>query len=84
VAAKLFAKHDAAGHTRYQALKQLARTQRRVLPGAPGLLKRRTCGRTEYGVREVQLYRRAENHEHIGTVEAVTPARLADMRVDRS
>lgn len=80
MAAKFFARHDAAGHARYQALKQLARTQRRVLPGAPGLLKRRTRAGTEYWVREFNRTDGRKTDEHIGTVEAVTPARLADIQ----
>jgi hypothetical protein len=80
VAARLFARHDAAGHARYQALKQLARTQRRVVPGAPGLLKRRTRAGTEYWVREFNRSDGRKTDEHIGTVEAVTPARLADLQ----
>jgi hypothetical protein len=48
-------------------LKQLARTQRRVLPGAPGLLKRRTRAGTEYWVREFNRTDGRKTDEHIGT-----------------
>ena len=69
-------RHDAAGHARYQALKQLARSQRRILEGAPGMLKRRVRRGTEYWVREYNGIGRRKTDEHLGTVADVDEARL--------
>jgi hypothetical protein len=80
VAAKLFTRHDAASHARYQALKPLARSQRRVLPGAPGLLKRRARAGTEYWVREFNRTDGRKADEHVGSVEAVAPERLKEIK----
>ncbi|HSA90895.1 MAG TPA: GSU2403 family nucleotidyltransferase fold protein [Burkholderiales bacterium] len=74
------ARHDAASHARYQALKVLARSQRRVLPGAPGMLKRRVRGGTEYWVREFNRIDGRKADEHIGTVAAVSAAQLERAR----
>jgi hypothetical protein len=75
----LFARHDAAGQARYQELKQLARTQRRVLQGTPGTLKRRSRRGTEYWVREHLRVDGRKDDEHIGTVAAVGE-RIAEFR----
>jgi hypothetical protein len=78
--ARLFTRHDAAGHARYQALKQLARSQPRVLQGAPGILKRRTRGGTEYWAREFNRADGRKADEHLGTVDAVPAARVEEIR----
>jgi hypothetical protein len=80
LAGPLFARHDPASHARYQALKQLARSQRRVLPGAPGTLKRRERRGTEYWVREFNRADGRKADEHVGTVAAVAAAELEALR----
>jgi hypothetical protein len=76
----LFARHDASSQTRYQELKQLARTQRRVLAGTPGTLKQRRRRETDYWVREYIRVDGRKDDEHIGTLEAVDAKRLAALR----
>jgi hypothetical protein len=75
-------RHDAAGHARYQALKQLARSQRRILEGAPGMLKRRVRRGTEYWVREFNGVARRKTDEHLGTVADVGEARLREAEAE--
>jgi len=48
----VFRRHDAAGQTRYQELKQLARSQGRVLSGTP-LPGRSSTGSSPQGAGEV-------------------------------
>lgn len=74
-------RHDAASHARYQALKPLARSQRRILPGAPGMLKRRTRRGTEYWVREFNGTS-GKADEHLGTVAAVDDLRLREAQAE--
>ena len=74
------ARHDASSQTRYQELKQLARTQRRVLAGTPGTLKRRSRRGTDYWVREYIRVDGRKDDEHIGTVDTVAAARLQAWR----
>jgi hypothetical protein len=71
---------DAAGHARYQAVKQLARTQQRILEGAPGMLKRRLRRGTEYWVREFNGTGRGKADEHLGTVTNTSEERLQQAR----
>lgn len=78
----LFIRHDASSQTRYQELKQLARTQRRVLAGTPGTLKRRRRRETDYWVREYIRVDGRKDDEHIGTVETVADKRLSALRAD--
>jgi hypothetical protein len=78
----LIARHDPASHARYQELKQLARAQRRILPGAPGTLKRRTRGGTEYWVREYRRPDGRKDDEHLGTVASVPAARIDEARAE--
>ena len=64
---RLFRRHDPASQTRYQDLKQLSRSQRRVLAGTPGTLKHRTQAAKRYWVRE---YIRADGRkadEYLGS-----------------
>jgi hypothetical protein len=82
VASQLFVRHDAAGHARYQALKQLARSQRRILQGAPGLLKRRTRRGTEYWVREFNRTGGRKSDEHLGTIADLSDARRAQFQAE--
>ena len=78
----LFARHDASSQTRYQELKQLARTQRRALAGTPGTLKKRSRGATDYWVREYIRVDGRKDDEHIGTVASVDTARIAALRAE--
>lgn len=82
MAIKLLARHDAASHTRYQELKQLARSQRRLLPGAPGTLKQRARRGTDYWVREYLRADGRKDDEHIGTVANVDPARIKGLQAE--
>lgn len=78
--AALVARHDPAAQARYQALKQLARTQRRVLAGTPGNLKKRTRRGTEYWVREHIRVDGKKDDEHLGTVDKVSATTLEAAR----
>ncbi len=78
--AKPFTRQDAASRTRYQELKQLARSQRRVLAGTPGTLKQRSRGVTRYWVREYIRVDGSKDDEHIGTVAVVPAARIKELQ----
>jgi len=78
--ATLVARHDPAAQARYQGLKQLALTQRRVLRGTPGTLKKRTRRKTEYWVREYTRVDGKKDDEHLGTVENVSHRALEAYR----
>jgi hypothetical protein len=78
--ARLFALHDGGNRARYDDLKQLAGSQKRVLAGSPGTLKRRERRGTEYWVREYTRADGAKDDEHLGTVKAVDAARLDALR----
>jgi hypothetical protein len=80
--ARVFARHEASSHTRYQEVKQLARSQRRVLPGAPGTLKRRTRRATTYWVREYIRVDGRKDDEHIGTISDVDGERLSLLQAE--
>jgi len=82
LAARLFSRHDASSHTRYQELKQLARSQRRVLAGTPGTLKQRSRRGTDYWVREYIRVDGKKDDEHAGTVSAVDAARIKDLQAE--
>ena len=73
---------DPAGHARYQALKQLAYTQKRILEGAPGTLKRRVRRGTEYWVREFNGAGARKTDEHLGTVANVSAQQLEQARAE--
>jgi hypothetical protein len=74
--ARLFIRQDAASQTRYQQVKQLARSQKRILAGTPGTLKRRSRRGTQYWVREHIRVDRRKDDEHLGTVAAAGPAKV--------
>jgi hypothetical protein len=75
-------RQDAAGRTRYQELKQLARSQHRILAGTPGTLKQRSRGATTYWVREYIRVDGAKDDEHIGPVAGIPAARVAELRAE--
>jgi hypothetical protein len=76
----LFARHDPASRTRYQDLKQLARSQRRVLAGTPGTLKARTQAGKRYWVREFLRADGAKVDEYLGAEASVGEASVAALR----
>jgi len=73
----LYRRHDPAGQARYQELKQLARSQRRILAGTPGTLKQRTQSGNQYWVREHIRVDGRKTDEYLGPV-ASTPARAVE------
>jgi hypothetical protein len=81
-ARRLFARHDPASRTRYQDLKQLARSQRRVLAGTPGTLKQRTQGGKRYWVREYIRADASKVDEYLGAEAAIGEAQVAALRAD--
>lgn len=74
----LFRRHDAAAHTKYQDVSQLARSQRRILSGTPGTLKRRTQAGNQYWVREHIRVDGKKTDEYVGPVSSTD-----DETVDR-
>lgn len=75
--ARLPRRHDAAAQARYQELKQLARSQHRVLSGTPGTLKQRTQSGKKYWVREYIRVDGRKVDEYLGAQEE---RRLAALR----
>jgi hypothetical protein len=67
----LYRRQDPAGATKYQDLKQLARTQARILAGTPGTLKQRTQSARQYWVREYIRADGRKTDEYIGPVSSV-------------
>ena len=76
----LFRRHDAASQTKYQDLKALARSQRRVLAGTPGTLKQRTQSGNRYRVREYIRVDGSKVDEYLGADTALGEARIAELR----
>jgi hypothetical protein len=74
--------HDPAAATRYQELKQLAASQRRVLAGTPGTLKQRTRSGTDYWVREHIRVDGRKDDEHFGTARETGEKRLRELRAE--
>jgi len=75
-------RHDASSRTRYQELKDLARSQRRVLAGTPGTLKQRRRRSTDYWVREYIRVDGRKDDEHIGTIGSIGAKPLAALRAE--
>lgn len=78
--ARRIARHDAASRARYQELKQLARSQARVLAGTPGTLKQRQRNGSTYWVREYIRAHGGKDDEHIGSIASVPHARVEAVR----
>ena len=76
----LFRAHDPASRTRYQDLKQLALTQRRVLAGTPGTLKHRIQAGKRYWVREHIRADGSKTDEYLGAEHSLEDRRLAAAR----
>lgn len=77
-----FSRHDPAAATRYQELKRLAATQRRVLAGTPGMLKERVRKDTRYWVREYIRVDGRKTDEHLGTTATVGEKRVRELRTE--
>lgn len=78
----LFHRHDAASQTKYQDLKQLARSQQRVLAGTPGTLKQRTKSGNRYWVREYIRVDGRKVDQHLGPATALDDRRVAELRAE--
>ena len=78
----VFRPHDEASRTKYQNTVQLARSQRRVLAGTPGTLKKRTQAGNQYWVREHIRTDGAKVDEYIGPVATVNEARIKQLRAE--
>lgn len=76
---RLYRRHDPASQTRYQGLKQLARSQARILPGSPGTLKQRTQSGKKYWVREYMRVDGKKSDEYIGPESALKKQTLREL-----
>jgi len=76
----LYRRHDAAGEAKYQDVKRLARSQRRVLAGTPGMLKQRTLSGKQYWMREYIRADGKKTDEYVGAVATVDAARVRELR----
>ncbi|HEY6821235.1 MAG TPA: GSU2403 family nucleotidyltransferase fold protein [Burkholderiales bacterium] len=77
----VYRRHDSASQAKYQELKQLARSQHRILTGTPGTLKKRTQSKNQYWVREHIRVDGKKTDEYIGpvsTVDKETVAKIAN------
>jgi hypothetical protein len=80
----LYRKHDPASQTKYQDLKQLARTQTRVLSGTPGTLKQRTQAGKRYWVREHIRVDGRKTDEYIGPESKIDKAMIEKLQAELS
>ena len=78
----LYRRHDAASQTKYQDLKALARTQRRILAGTPGTLKQRTQSGKRYWVREYIRVDGSKVDDYLGAEAAIGKARITELRAE--
>lgn len=77
-----FSRHDHAATARYQEVKRLAASQRRILAGTPGTLKKRSRGNTDYWVREYIRVDGRKDDEYLGTVGMTEEARRRELSAD--
>jgi hypothetical protein len=75
-------RQDPAATTRYQELKRLAGTQRRILAGTAGTLKERVRKDTRYWVREYIRVDGRKDDEHYGTAGKITEKRLRELKAE--
>lgn len=80
--AGLYRRHDPAGQAKYQDVKQLARSQSRILSGTPGTLKQRTQSGNQYWVREHIRVDGKKTDEYIGPVNSVGKARIDELAAE--
>ena len=78
----LFRRHDAASQTRYQDVKQLARSQNRIVSGTPGTLKQRTQSGKRYWVREYIRVDGRKTDEYIGPESSADQATIEKLRAE--
>ncbi len=78
--ASRYRRHDPAGQASYQDLKQLARTQARVLAGTPGVLKSRSIAGRQYWMREYIRVDGKKTDEYLGAAGAVERPRVDKLR----
>src|SRR5919201_6472747 len=71
---------DSAGQAKYQDVKQLARSQARVLAGTPGVAKQRTIAGKQYWMREYIRVDGKKTDEYLGAASAVEKERLEKLR----
>ena len=80
MAASRYRRQDPAGRARYQDVKQLARTQARVLAGTPGVLKSRTIAGKQYWMREHIRVDGKKTDEYHGAAGALERQRVEKLR----
>lgn len=73
-------RHDPAAQARFQELKALAASQRRVLAGTPGTLKQRTQSGNRYWVREYIRVDGSKVDDYLGADAAMEKSRLEQLR----
>ena len=73
-------RHDPASRTKFQELKELARSQRRILAGSPGTLKQRIQSGNRYWVREYMRVDGRKADEYLGPEASIGKTRLAELR----
>jgi|CXWL01.1.fsa_nt_gi hypothetical protein len=78
-AGTLYRKHDSASQAKYQDTKRLAHSQRRILAGTPGTLKKRTQSGKQYWVREHIRVDGRKTDEYIGAVTTVSGKAAAQL-----
>ena len=78
----LFRRHDPVSQTKYQELKQLAGSQKRVLSGTPGTLKQRTVAGKRYWVREYIRVDGRKVDEYLGPETSVEEKKLQAVRTE--
>src|SRR5919204_4914300 len=71
---------DPAGRAKYQDVKQLARSQARVLAGTPGVLKQRTIAGRQYWMREYIRVDGKKTDEYLGAAGTVETERVEKLR----
>ena len=79
---RLYRKHDIANQTKFQEVKQLARSQSRILAGSPGTLKQRTQSGNQYWVREYIRVDGKKTDEYIGPAATTGKAGVEQWRQD--
>lgn len=78
----LFRRHDPVSQTKYQELKQLARSQKRILRGTPGTLKARTQSGKRYWVREYIRVDGRKVDEYLGPESSIAEAAVEALRAE--
>jgi hypothetical protein len=78
--AAVYRRHDAASQAKYQEIKQLARSQGRILSGTPGTLKQRTQSGRQYWVREHIRVDGKKDDEYIGPAMATDAKTVERLR----